>query len=58
MKKKEINDMGKEKLRSREEIPAKYKWNMQDMFASDELWEEEARIMLFQSSQEEISMWM
>lgn len=34
--------MGKEKLLSRDEIPAQYKWNMQDMFASDELWEEEA----------------
>ena len=33
--------MGKDKLRRRDEIPAEYKWNMQDMFASDELWEEE-----------------
>ncbi len=34
--------MGKDKLRSREEIPAEYKWRLEDMFASDELWEEEA----------------
>ena len=34
--------MGKNKLRKRDEIPAQYKWNMQDMFATDELWEEEA----------------
>lgn len=34
--------MGKE-LRSRSEIPAEYKWNLQDMFASDEIWEEEAK---------------
>lgn len=34
--------MGKDKLRKRDEIPAQYKWNMQDMFATDELWEEEA----------------
>lgn len=38
--------MGKDKLRKRDEIPAKYKWNMQDMFASDELWEEEAQQVL------------
>ena len=37
--------MGKE-LRSRSEIPAEYKWNLQDMFASDELWEEEAQQVL------------
>ena len=37
--------MGKDKLRSRDEIPAQYKWNMQDMFASDELWEEEAKMV-------------
>lgn len=37
--------MGKE-LRSREEIPAQYKWNMQDMFATDELWEKEAGELL------------
>ena len=30
--------MGKNKLRKRDEIPAQYKWNMQDMFATDELW--------------------
>ena len=38
--------MSKDKLRKREEIPAKYKWNMQDMFATDELWEEEAQQVL------------
>ena len=38
--------MGTKKLRTREEIPAQYKWNMQDMFASDELWEEEAQLLL------------
>ncbi|MBQ2706336.1 MAG: oligoendopeptidase F, partial [Agathobacter sp.] len=37
--------MGKNKLRSRDEIPAKYKWNMQDMFATDELWESEAQLV-------------
>ncbi len=37
--------MGKE-LRSRSEIPKQYKWNMQDMFATDELWEEEAQKLL------------
>ncbi len=35
--------MGNEKLRKRDEIPAQYKWNMQDMFATDELWEEETQ---------------
>ncbi len=38
--------MGNDSLRSRSEIPAEYKWNMQDMFASDELWEEEAASLL------------
>ena len=38
--------MGNNKLRNREEIPAKYKWNMQDMFETDELWEEEAQQVL------------
>ena len=38
--------MGAKKLRMRDEIPAQYKWNMQDMFASDELWEEEAQLVL------------
>lgn len=38
--------MGVKKLRTREEIPTQYKWNMQDMFASDELWEEEAQLLL------------
>ena len=35
--------MGTEKLRKREEISEQYKWNLQDMFASDELWEEETQ---------------
>ena len=38
--------MGTKGLRTRDEIPAQYKWNMQDMFASDELWEEEAQLLL------------
>ena len=38
--------MGKDKLRKRDEIPAQYKWNMQDMFATDELCEEEAQQVL------------
>ena len=38
--------MGKNKLRTRDEIPAKYKWNLQDMFATDELWESEAQLVL------------
>ena len=38
--------MGKEKLRKRDEIPAQYKWNLQDMFKSDELWEEEVQQVL------------
>ena len=38
--------MGNEKLCSRDEIPAQYKWNMQDMFETDELWEEEAGQLL------------
>ena len=38
--------MGKNKLRKREEIPAQYKWNMQDMFPTDEAWEEEAQLVL------------
>ena len=38
--------MGTNKLRTRAEIPAQYKWNMQDLFASDELWEEEAQLVL------------
>ena len=37
--------MGKE-LKARNDIPNQYKWNMQDMFASDELWEEEAKQLL------------
>lgn len=37
--------MAKE-LRNRKDIPDKYKWNMQDMFATDELWEEEAKQLL------------
>ena len=34
--------MAKGKLRKRNEIPAEYQWRMQDMFATDELWEAEA----------------
>ena len=37
--------MGEKRLRTRDEIPAQYKWNLQDMFASDELWEEEAQLV-------------
>ncbi|MGN1155704.1 MAG: oligoendopeptidase F [Agathobacter sp.] len=37
--------MAKE-LRNRKDIPDKYKWNMKDMFATDELWEEEAKQLL------------
>ena len=40
------NVMGEKKLRTRDEIPAQYKWNLTDMFASDELWEEEAQLVL------------
>lgn len=38
--------MARTKLRKRNEIPDCYKWNMQDMFATDELWEEEAELSL------------
>ena len=38
--------MEKKGLRTRDEIPAQYKWSLQDMFASDELWEEEAQLVL------------
>lgn len=38
--------MGDNKLRKREEIEQKYKWNMQDMYATDELWEEEVQLVL------------
>ena len=38
--------MAREKLRKRKDIPDCYKWNMQDMFATDELWEEEAELSL------------
>lgn len=37
--------MGKEKLRKRSDIPEQYKWNMKDMFATDEQWEEEAALV-------------
>lgn len=30
-------------IRKRSEIPAEFKWHLNDMFATDELWEEEAR---------------
>ena len=46
--------MGKDKLRSRDEIPAKYKWNMQDMFATDELWESEAQMVLDMAKEMEL----
>ena len=46
--------MGKSKLRSRDEIPAKYKWNMQDMFATDELWESEAQMVLDMAKEMEL----
>ena len=42
----EEDNMAENKLRKRNEIPAQYKWNMQDMFASDELWEQEAEQVL------------
>ena len=38
--------MGKDTLRKRNEIPEQYKWNMKDMFATDEIWEEEASLVL------------
>ncbi len=38
--------MARAKIRKRSEIPNCYKWNMQDMFATDELWEEEAELCL------------
>lgn len=37
--------MGKDKLRKRDEIPQQYKWNMKDMFATDENWEEEVALV-------------
>lgn len=33
--------MSEKNLRRREEIPQEYKWKLEDMFASDEKWEEE-----------------
>ena len=39
------NYMGKEKLRRRSEIAEQYKWNMKDMYASDELWEKEVQLV-------------
>ncbi|MBO5656863.1 MAG: oligoendopeptidase F [Agathobacter sp.] len=38
--------MAKGKLRKRNEIPVQYQWRMQDMFATDELWEAEAAKVL------------
>ena len=35
--------MGDNKLRKREEIPEQYKWKLEDMYATDELWEEEVK---------------
>lgn len=34
--------MADTKLRKRSEIPEEYKWKLEDMYATDELWEEEA----------------
>lgn len=33
--------MGESTLRRREDIPVEYKWKLEDMFATDELWEQE-----------------
>ena len=33
--------MSDNRVMKREEIAEEYKWNMEDMFASDELWEKE-----------------
>ena len=38
--------MARAKLRKRKDNPDCYKWNMQDMLATDELWEEEAELSL------------
>ena len=35
--------MSEKKLRKRDEIPQEYKWNLEDMYASDELWEDETK---------------
>ena len=34
--------MADTKLRKRSEISEEYKWKLEDMYATDELWEEEA----------------
>ena len=34
--------MAETKLRKRSEIPEEYKWKLEDMYETDELWEEEA----------------
>ena len=35
--------MNEKKLRKRDEIPQEYKWKLEDMYASDELWEDETK---------------
>lgn len=45
--------MSEKKLRKREEIPQEYKWKLEDIIATDELWEEEIQTVL--SLSEEIS---
>lgn len=35
--------MAENKLLKRSEVPEEYRWNMQDMFETDELWEQEAK---------------
>lgn len=37
--------MGDKKLCKREEIPAEYKWKLEDMFESDQKWESEAALV-------------
>lgn len=38
--------MAEKILRKREDIPEEYKWKLEDMFASDEQWEQETRELL------------
>ena len=38
--------MAEKILRKREDIPEEYKWKLEDMFASDEQWEQEAEELL------------
>lgn len=37
--------MSEKKLRKRKEIPAEFKWKLEDMFESDEKWEKEASLV-------------